>query len=102
MKFPFPLMLGEAAVNTAGTGQSAWRQYFIYSPLFDAQNNGYAEVKSLLMRMVLMYQDFLLTEKFFRENRAGLPQTVKITPSRYGHSQLSERCIPYYYKVLQD
>ena len=102
MKFPFHLMLGEAAVNTTNSGQSAWRQYFIYSPLFDGQTNGHAEVKSLLMRMVLMYQDFLFTEKSLRENRLALQQAVRVTPSRYGHSQLSERCIPYYYKAVQD
>lgn len=102
MKFPFHLMLGEAAVNTSGSGQSAWRQYFIYSPLFDGQSNGHAEVKSLLMRMVLMYQGFLFTEKSLRENRLALQQAVRVTPSRYGHSQLSERCIPYYYKAVQD
>jgi hypothetical protein len=102
MQFPFHLTLGEASVNTNTNAQMAYRQYFIYSPLFDRESERSGEIRSLLMRMILMYQNFLITEKTFRENRAGLPQEVKITPSRYGHNFLSQRCIPYYYKVVHD
>jgi hypothetical protein len=102
MSFPFHLTLGEAVVNTSSNVQSAYRQYFIYSPLFDRENERSAEIRSLLMRMILMYQDFLLTQKAFRENRVGFPLDIRITPSQYSHHFLSERCIPYYYKVVHD
>lgn len=102
MAFPFHLTLGEATVNTSSQLQMAYRQYFIYSPLFDRDSERSGEVRSLLMRMILMYQNFMLTEKAFRESRVGLPQEIKITPSNYGKSPLSNRCIPYYYKVVHD
>lgn len=102
MKFPFHLTLGEATANTNSNVQSAYRQYFVYSPLFDREGERSGEVRSLLMRMILMYQDFLITEKAFRENRLGLPQDIRITPSQYSHHFLSERCIPYYYRVVHD
>jgi hypothetical protein len=102
MQFPFHLTLGEAGVNTNTQATMAYRQYFIYSPLFDRESERSGEIRSLLMRMILMYQHFLISEKIFRENRAGLPQEIKITPSQYGHHFLSQRCIPYYYKPVHD
>jgi len=97
MQFPFHLTLGEASVNTNANAVMAYRQYFIYSPLFDRQDERTGELRSLLMRMILMYQEFLLSEKLFKLNRQGLPEEIKVTPSQYGHHFLSERCIPYYY-----
>ena len=99
MKFPFHLTLGEAATNTSNA-TSAYRQYFIYSPLFDSQSQGANELRSLLMRMILMHQGYLLlTEKSIRR---GLPQNIRITPSAYGRNFISDRCIPYYYKTVHD
>jgi len=102
MRIPFHLALGEASVNTNSHAHMAYREYFVYSPLFDRESERAGEIRSLLMRMILMYQDFLIAEKAFRENRIGLPLDIKITPSQYGHHFLSERCIPYYYKVAHD
>jgi len=101
MQFPFHLTLGEATADSNAATLSAYRQYFVYSPLFDAQSDGSNELRSLLMRMILMYQQFVITEKSFLENRVVLPDQTKITPSRYGHNTLSERCIPYYYNPVQ-
>ncbi len=98
MKFPFHLTLGEAATNTS-SAISAFRQYFIYSPLFDSQSRGASELRSLLMRMILMHQAYLLVEKSIRK---GLPQDIRITPSAYGRNFISDRCIPYYYKTVHD
>ncbi|MBK8553381.1 MAG: hypothetical protein IPL53_20885 [Ignavibacteria bacterium] len=99
MRFPFHLMLGKATASTNSGVRSEYRQYFIYSPLFDSQNTKLNEIRCLFTRMKLMYEEFLLTEKQFKENRGFLDQVVKITPSRYGHVYLSDRCIPYYYNV---
>ncbi|MDI3319777.1 hypothetical protein [Pinibacter soli] len=98
MRFPFHLMLGDASANT-GNAPSAYRQYFIYSPLFDEQGSGANELRSLLMRMILMHQNYLLKEKTIRR---GLGQDIRITPSAYGRNFISERCIPYYYKTVHD
>jgi len=98
MAFPFHLTLGEAGVSTSNA-PSAYRQNFIYSPLFDPLSQGAGELKSLLMRLILMHQGFLIYPKTFLK---GLPQVTRITPSAWGRTFLSERCIPYYYKVVHD
>ncbi len=98
MKFPFHLTLGEATTAT-GTATTAYRQYFIYSPLFDSQSTGASELRSLLMRMILMHQGYLLLQKSIQK---GLPQDIRITPSAYGRNFISDRCIPYYYKTVSD
>ena len=102
MRFPFHLTLGEATATSNTNVKIAFRQYFIYSPLFDREGERAGEVRSLLMRMILMYQSFLISEKAFKRNRSGLPESIRITPSQYGHHFLSERCIPYYYRVVHE
>ena len=102
MKFPFHLMLGEADQDTVSNGLSAYRQYFIYSPLFDVEGGKSGELRSLLMRLILIYQDFLLSVRTSSKENYSLPEKIKITPSNYSHASLSKRCIPYYYKVVHD
>ncbi len=102
MNFPFHLLLGEAAVNTNANTHAAYRQYFIYSPLFGKQNEKLIEIRSLLRRMELMVETFLLKAMTAAEFRIFTDQIIKITPSRYGHSYLSDRCIPYYYSVADE
>lgn len=96
MKFPLHLMLGEAAADSASQARSRYRQYFIYSPLFGEQGNRLAEVRLLFTRIKLLISqvDFDSITDF--EKRA-----VRITPSRYRGAYLSDRCIPYHYKVAE-
>ena len=102
MQFPFHLMLGEATLNSGNQAASSYRQYFIYSPLFDPQNEGLYAIRSLFARIVLMYRNFQITEQAFKEKKMPLGREIKITPSRYGATPLSHRCIPYYYQPVQD
>lgn len=105
MKFPFHLMLGEADTGTTSGAASKYRQYFIYSPLFDPQYEKRDRVRSLFARMKLMVGEYILNNKHLAEKRDlvnfGIKE-VKITPSQYGRAFLSDRCIPYYYKVDDD
>lgn len=94
MRFPLHLMLGEATINTLPGKQSAYREYFIYSPLFDAQNYRLGEIRFLFARLKLLILNFLADEPAAFEKRA-----IRITPSNFGKTYLSERCIPYYYNV---
>lgn len=90
MLFPLHLSLGEAAANT--TQQTAYRQAFIYSPLFDAGGRKMEEIRFLFTKLVL------LTQRFAADNPSSfLRREIKITPSRFGKAWLSDRCIPYYY-----
>jgi hypothetical protein len=97
MNFPLHLMLGEATENTESQVRSNYREYFIYSPLFNDQKDKLSEVRLLFARIRLLIAnvDFTTIRNF--ENR-----TVKITPSRYGFVDLSDRCIPYNYNVIDE
>lgn len=102
LQFPFHIMLGEATANTSIDERSAYRQYFIYSPLFDSQDDKLNEVRSLFTRMKLMVHEFVLNNSNEAEKKEFINfdnAQVKITPSQYGRSFLSDRSIPYYYKV---
>lgn len=92
--FPLHLVLGEATANTTSFNRDAYRQYFIYSPLFERQGNESSEIVFLFTRMQLLIKDFtILSPKSIRD------LAIKITPSQYQFHWLSERAIPYYYKV---
>ncbi|MEO8960801.1 MAG: hypothetical protein ABI325_02905 [Ginsengibacter sp.] len=97
MKFPLHLMLGEASVNTSPAIVSKYRQYFIYSPLFNDQSKKLEEVRLLFARMRL-----LITETAFPTLTDFEKRLVKITPSRYGYVDFSDRCIPYHYNVIDN
>ena len=94
MRFPLHLMLGEATSGTVAGNQSAYREYFIYSPLFDSQGWRLNEIRFLFTRLKI------LLGSFTPDNPADFgKREIKITPSRFGKDYLSERCIPYYYHV---
>ncbi len=97
MNFPLHIMLGEATENTETLVRSKYREYFIYSPLFDDQKDKLAEVRLLFTRIRLLIQqvDFTTITDFGK-------RAVKITPSRYGYVDLSDRCIPYNYNVIDE
>lgn len=95
MRFPFHIMLGEAGVTTSNN-RSAYRQYFIYSPLFNDQKNRLNEIRSLFTRLKLLLSQFSIESMLVFDKKQ-----VRITPSRYGKTKLSERCIPYYYDVAE-
>ncbi|MEO7767506.1 MAG: hypothetical protein ABIS01_08775, partial [Ferruginibacter sp.] len=94
MKFPLHLMLGEANKNTSTVALGNYRQYFIYSPLFNSQREKLEEVQLLFARIRL-----LVNETAFQSINDFEKRLVKITPSRYGYVDLSDRCIPYHYNV---
>jgi hypothetical protein len=88
--FPRHLLLGELA-PVADSIKLAYRNYFIYSPLFEKKNL-LQELKSLFRRMKLMVDNL------------QIPPTgseIKITPGMLGNYPLSLKSIPYYYGPLQ-
>lgn len=93
--FPLHLVLGDAAKDTTQFSHDAWRTYFIYSPLFTKNNSDRNEAQFLFERMVLMVKDFMLVKpKNSRDTSA-----IRITPSQLGYLWLSQRAIPYYYRI---
>ncbi|MCW3110478.1 MAG: hypothetical protein JWQ09_4984 [Segetibacter sp.] len=92
--FPLHLVLGDATANTTSFQKDAYRQYFIYSPLFERQGNESSEIVFLFIKMQILVKEFvILSQKSIKE------LDIKITPSQYEFHWLSERAIPYYYKV---
>jgi len=105
LRFPFHLMLGEADASTGASASDKYRQYFIYSALFDPQNEKLGRVQSLFRRMKLMVLEYVLNNKHQAEKRDLVNfdnKAIEITPSQYGRTFLSDRCIPYYYKVIDE
>ncbi|MCO4294460.1 hypothetical protein NF867_16480 [Solitalea sp. MAHUQ-68] len=94
MRFPLHLVLGEATANTLTGKQSAYRQFFIYSPLFDAQSYQLGEIRFLFNKLKLLILNFTpdVPSEFGKRQ-------IKITPSSFGKTQLGDRCIPYYYNL---
>ncbi|HKZ66675.1 MAG TPA: hypothetical protein VJ111_09985, partial [Chitinophagaceae bacterium] len=95
MKFSLHIMLGEADVATSNN-RSVYRQYFIYSPLFNDQTNRLGEIRSLFTRLKLLLSQFSIDSMLVFEKKQ-----IKITPSRFGKANLSDRCIPYYYEAAE-
>jgi hypothetical protein len=92
--FPLHLMLGEATKSTSAELKTKYRNYFIYSPLFNQQKELLAEVQLLFKRLKLLIQNYIVP------NVNTFPNTaIKITPSKYLDQPLSDRCIPYYYNT---
>ncbi len=92
--FPLHLVLGDASLDTNAYATDAYRQYFIYSPLFDKGQGQTSEAVFLFERMKLLTQEFtIFSQQLFSD------AAITITPSEYQHSMLSKRAIPYYYNV---
>ena len=54
MRFPLHVMLGEANKDSSNERHDAYRQYFIYSSLFDSQKEKLETIRILFTRMKLM------------------------------------------------
>lgn len=93
--FPRHLLLGEA-VPSVKNGMFPFRNYFIYSPLFDKEGM-VNELRSLFKRMVLMIDHFFLPTVQGVNTKED--SFLRITPSRLWDVQLSDKAIPYYYNV---
>lgn len=94
--FPRHLLLGEA-VPLADNAPSAFRHYFIYSPLFECRNLIYT-LRILFRRMHLMWTSFD-TPTSVVAGAASNDTNIRVTPSQLGNMPISHKAIPYYYKL---
>lgn len=92
--FPLHLILGAASTATSAYTTDPYRNYFIYSALFSTIAEDNAAAGLLFNRMVIIANSFTIAS-----SSAQLQATIKITPSQYEHFPLSQRAIPYYYKL---
>ena len=88
--FPLHLTLGEATGNTDQIASDPYRQYFIYASFLDHQKQEQGELRLIFQRMKAMISSFDVPS-------GNIP--TRITPSRYESVPLSDRAIPYYYRI---
>ena len=92
--FPLHLVLGSASDATTAFTKDSYRNYFMYSSLFSQIGDDGAGAILLFNRMVIMVNQFTIQSQALQRQVA-----LKITPSLYELALLSERAIPYYYKL---
>ncbi|NOT50462.1 MAG: hypothetical protein HOP10_04200 [Chitinophagaceae bacterium] len=95
--FPRHLLLGEA-IPVADQQRSRFRHYFIPSPVLNNNNEMVLELKLLFRRLLLMVEKFE-TPVPVVFNKDNIDANIRITPSRLGDVKLSEKSLPFYYKV---
>ncbi len=100
--FPRHLFLGEV-IAPATCKPSKYRHQFIYSPLFNSQNEMLKKAIMLHKRIVLMLNKFDL-DTINNPNTvivppSQIPVPIYITPSNEKRDPLSRRSIPYYYRI---
>jgi PKD repeat protein len=97
--FPRHLLLG-FALNDGKNISQQYRQYFIPSPIFQKYSHLIVELRWLFTRMVLMVEKFNVPPVVMNNTIKRISDAnIRITPSKFGDVALSERSIPYYYKV---
>ncbi|GAB3422907.1 hypothetical protein [Niabella aquatica] len=90
--FPRHLLLG-ILFPSAAIPNKPVRHHFVYSPLFD-QRHHIGEITTLFRRLVAIYTNRLIPAPVVTQNDG-----IGITPSILGKEMLSEKAIPYYYKI---
>jgi hypothetical protein len=103
--FPQHLLL-DRALPESGSLNSAYRHYFIPSPILQEKAAAVKELRSLFRRLVLLVDNFSVPPVNSVFDAAGLKRVkeekIRITPSKFGESALSDRAIPYYYKLSEE
>jgi hypothetical protein len=96
-RFPKHLLLGEACEFDGECERSAYRHYFVASPVLNNQQEKLEKVKFLHKRLVLMIEQFSIS----RIRDEG-ELKIKVTPSKEKMGYLSQRTIPFYYDTKQE
>lgn len=97
--FPRHLMLGVLDENS-----DVYRQKFLTSPAVSRCEKHVNELKQLFQRMVTMIDIFtdappMPKTTSHQVSRASEDEQIRITPSKLGDVPLSDKAIPYYYKL---
>lgn len=90
--FPRHLLLGVLFPSEELSDEQV-RHHFVYSPLFD-QRHSIGEITALFRRLVAIYTNRVIPAPVVAQNDG-----IGITPSILGKEALSEKAIPYYYKI---
>jgi len=95
--FPRHLLLGEV-VPPADDTPSAFKHFFIYSPLFECKHLLF-NLRTLFERMDVMIKSFDTPPVAAADGNVTNDLNIRVTPSVLGPAPLSDKAIPYYYKI---
>ena len=90
--FPRHLLLGPAFATN-----KAYRHFFIPSPAVSGKCINLHEIRDLLLRLIAIVKTLEIPAPV--KETKGDRNLVRITPSKYGDVHLSDKAIPYYYRV---
>lgn len=101
--FPRHLMLDLAIPDASKTG-SSYRHYFIPSPILNCNYQLTKNLRALFTRIVLLIEKFAVPSSVMsiaNRRTQRVDTSIRITPSKFGDIPLSEKSIPFYYKVAE-
>ncbi|MBL7701136.1 MAG: PKD domain-containing protein [Ferruginibacter sp.] len=96
--FPRHLLL-DLAIPEAGAQTSAYRHYFIPSPILSDEHKTISCLKILFNKLVLLTQKFLVPPPTINGANKNVDGNIRITPSLLWDVPLSAKSIPYYYNI---
>ncbi len=96
--FPRHLLLDRAIPDTTSL-TSAYRHYFIPSPILSDQKKTASQLKILFKKLVLLVQKFAVPAPTIKGKDKEVDSNIRITPSVLANIPLSAKSIPYYYAI---
>lgn len=96
--FPRHLLLDLAVPDTTSLS-SAYRHYFIPSPILSDQKMTASQLKILFRKLVLLVQKFAVPAPTIKGKDKEVDSNIRITPSVLANIPLSAKSIPYYYAI---
>jgi hypothetical protein len=96
--FPRHLLLGPAK-PTASFLTSAYRHYFIPSPILSDEQKTISELIILFKKLVLLVQKFGVPSMAIPAGGKDVDPNIRITPSLLADVPFSKKSIPYYYYI---
>ncbi len=96
--FPRHLLL-DLAIPDSNSLSSAYRHYFIPSPILSDQKKTASHLKILFKKLVLLVQKFAIPAPTIKGKDKEVDSNIRITPSVLANIPLSAKSIPYYYAI---
>ncbi len=96
--FPRHLLL-DLAIPDASAQTSAYRHYFIPSPILCNEQKLIGDLKILFKKLTLLTQKFMVPLPTINGANKVVDSNIRITPSLLADVPFSKKSIPYYYNI---
>jgi len=97
--FPRHLLL-DLAIPDATAQTSAYRHYFIPSPILSGEQKTISYLKILFKKLALLTQKFVVPPPTINGANKTVDANIRITPSILADVPFSTKSIPYYYDII--